>query len=99
MGTAMCHGNNTNYIIIDVRTKEEWKTGHLKDAKHLPLRIFEDQIQSLAPNLRDTIYLYCRSGNRSGKAKQIMDKLRYQHTKNLGSVNEASHFLRKPIQK
>ena len=98
-GTATCHGSDTDYIIIDVRTKEEWKKGHLKDAKHLPLSILENQINNLAPNFQDTIYLYCRSGNRSGKAKQIMNRLGYQNIKNLGSVNEASHFLRKPIQK
>jgi phage shock protein E len=98
-GTATCHGSDTNYIIIDVRSKEEWENGHLKDAKHLPLGILEDQIKSLAPNLQNTIYLYCRSGNRSGKALQIMNRLGYQHTKNLGSLNEASYFLRKAIQK
>ena len=98
-GIASCHGSETNYIIIDVRSKEEWNNGHLRDAKHLPLDILEDQIKRLAPNLQDTIYLYCRSGNRSGKAKQIMNRLGYQHIKNLGSLNEASHFLKKPIQK
>ncbi len=99
MFTSTSHGNNVNYIIIDVRTIEEWRTGHLKDAKHLPLDILEDQVKNLVINPQETVYIYCRSGNRSGTAKQIMNRLGYQHAKNLGSLTEASQFLRQPIQK
>ena len=99
IGTTMSYGNDDNYTIIDVRTNEEWNTGRLEDAKHLPVNVLKDKIKKLVPDFQHTIYLYCRSGNRSGRAKQIMDRLGYKHTQNLGSLNEASHFLKKPIEK
>jgi rhodanese-related sulfurtransferase len=41
-------------------------------AIHLPLDIFEQNIASLVEDKQQIVYLYCRSGNRSGKALQIM---------------------------
>lgn len=91
----------TNYVwaegnsqlIIDVRTESEWNAGHLATAIHLPLDIFEQNIASLVKDRQQTVYLYCRSGNRSGKALQVMQDLGYVNAKNVGGVVDASQLL------
>lgn len=88
---AWAQGNSQ--LIIDVRTEGEWNAGHLASAKHLPLDIFEQNIVSLIKDKQRTVYLYCRSGNRSGKALQIMQDLGYINAKNAGGLAEASELL------
>lgn len=64
-----------NIQLIDVRTAEEYFEGHIDEAQHmdiLELEEFETQIQSLDKS--KPIYLYCRSGNRSQKAAEILKK-------------------------
>ena len=55
-------------IIVDVRTPEEYKAGHIQGARNIPL----DQIKAKAAELKKTgkpIITCCRSGARSGMAK------------------------------
>ena len=64
-----------NIQLIDVRTAEEYFEGYIDEAQHmdiLELEEFETQIQSLDKS--KPIYLYCRSGNRSQKAAEILKK-------------------------
>jgi rhodanese-related sulfurtransferase len=63
---------NGKATIIDVRTPEEFKEGHISGATNIDYqdKDFESKISSLD---KDKQYiLYCRSGNRSGKALEIM---------------------------
>ena len=76
-------------MIIDVRTQSEWDSGHLDKAVHLPLDTFESGIEGLVKDKNATVYLYCRSGNRSGKALKIMQKLGYTNAANVGGINDA----------
>ena len=60
------------YILLDVRRADEFAAGHIPGAVNLPNeKIGTDEISSL-PDKNQTIYIYCRSGNRS---KQAADKL------------------------
>lgn len=62
-------------VVLDVRTPEEFATGHLAGAVMIDFNgpEFEAQIDALD---RDTPYLlYCRSGNRSGQARALMEQL------------------------
>lgn len=60
------------YILLDVRRADEFAAGHIPGAVNLPNeKIGKDEIPSLSDKNR-TIYIYCRSGNRS---KQAADKL------------------------
>ena len=76
-------------MIIDVRTQNEWESGHLNKAIHLPLDAFESGIESLVKDKDAKVYLYCRSGNRSGKALKIMQKLGYTNAANVGGIKDA----------
>ena len=56
--------------VIDVRTEAEWNTGHLEGAFHIE---WQDILELSSDIPKDEeIYLYCRSGNRSGKATKIL---------------------------
>ncbi|CAI8157963.1 MAG: Thiosulfate sulfurtransferase PspE [Cellvibrionales bacterium UBA7375] len=80
-------------MIIDVRTQSEWDSGHITKAVHLPLDSFENGIESLIKDKGQPVYLYCRSGNRSGKALKIMQKLGYTNAVNAGGMNEAKQLI------
>ena len=84
-------------MIIDVRSDREWQAGHLATAVHLPLNNIAQDIDGLVDNKQQKIYLYCRSGNRSGKAVKILQSLGYSHVINAGGIAEASDFLDQPI--
>ena len=80
-------------IIIDVRTSEEYSTGHLPGARNLDLNS-GDFAAALAGLDKDAPYLlYCRSGNRSGMALEMMQQAGFTNVKNLGSVQEAADAL------
>lgn len=64
--------SDENYILLDVRRADEFESGHIPGAVNLPNEeIGTEEIPSL-PDKEQTIYIYCRSGNRS---KQAADKL------------------------
>lgn len=72
-------------VIIDVRTQGEYAEGHLKEAdqQHDYLNgDFQKQLGSLDKD--KTYYLYCRSGNRSGKAARIMKMQGFENVYNVG---------------
>jgi rhodanese-related sulfurtransferase len=73
--------------LIDVRTPVEFDESHIQDALNLPL----DTIKAGATpdaSKSEKIYLYCRSGNRSAEAKQILEKAGYTNIVDLGGMNE-----------
>ena len=71
------------YILVDVRTSEEYNNGHLKGSINIDYFSdnFSEEISSLG--LESPILVYCRSGNRSGKAMNIMYDLGFKEVKNL----------------
>ena len=78
-------------IVIDVRTEAEWNTGHLEGALHIE---WQDILKVPSDIQKDEeIFLYCRSGNRSGKATKILIEAGYVNAKNAGSILNASELL------
>ena len=78
-------------VIIDVRTLEEYESGHIKDSLNIEWQLI-DSIENTVP--KDAkLYLYCRSGNRSGKATKMLISLGYTDVTNLGSIESASDYL------
>jgi phage shock protein E len=76
-------------VIIDVRTKEEYEAGHLKltdDQKDFLNGDFQDCVNYLDKS--KTYYLYCRSGNRSGKAAEILEKEGFKKVYNIGGFED-----------
>jgi len=71
--------------LVDVRTPEEYAAGHLKGAVNINFkkRTFPDYINAIAKD--KSVAIYCRSGNRSGKAAIIMQSLGFKKVIDLGS--------------
>ncbi len=60
-------------IVIDVRTPEEFQLAHYKNAINIPHDQIEKHLHELEKYKDKTIIVYCRSGRRSGIAKQILE--------------------------
>ena len=86
-----------NELIVDVRTIEEWNTGHIDGAIHIEWQDILTISDTVAKDKK--IYLYCRSGNRSGKATKILIDAGYINAINAGSIQEASNLLKSKIIK
>ncbi|MFR2534674.1 MAG: rhodanese-like domain-containing protein [Clostridia bacterium] len=65
-------------ILIDVRSPQEYKEGHLEGSLNIPLYNIETQEESVLPDKTQSIIVYCQSGNRSKKAMEILKKDGYQ---------------------
>ena len=84
-------------LIIDVRTLDEYISGHLEDSINIEWQKISSIQESVAKD--EKIYLYCRSGNRSGKAANILISKGYMDVINLGSVESAAKQLKRNIVK
>lgn len=76
----------TNYILLDVRTKEEYESGYIKGAINLPNEEIGDREIALLPDKNAKIFVYCRSGNRSKQAAEKLVKLGYTDIINIGGI-------------
>ena len=84
-------------LIIDVRTLDEYISGHLEDSINIEWQKISSIEESIAKD--EKLYLYCRSGNRSGKAAEILISIGYKDVINLGSVESAAEKLNRNIVK
>jgi rhodanese-related sulfurtransferase len=57
-------------LIVDVREPEEWREGHVAGAKHIPLGSLTTRLAELPRD--QEILTFCRSGNRSARAQQLL---------------------------
>jgi molybdopterin/thiamine biosynthesis adenylyltransferase/rhodanese-related sulfurtransferase len=70
-------------VVIDVREPEEWGTGHIPGAKHVPKSFLESRIEGAADR-DDHIILYCQSGNRSAwAARTLIDDLGFENVESM----------------
>ncbi|GEA49975.1 phage shock protein E [Vibrio inusitatus NBRC 102082] len=72
-------------VVIDVRTSQEFNGGHLDNAVNIPVADLSRADLSFVEK-NDHIVVYCRSGNRSGNAKQILLTKGYKHVHNGGGL-------------
>ena len=91
--------SSNEVIVIDVRSFEEVKTGIIQDAIHIEWTKIDKEITKIDITKDQPIYLYCRSGNRSGKAAVILEKIGFTNVINAGGIKEAAKKLDKKIVK
>lgn len=75
-------------ILLDVRTKEEYETGHIKGSILLPLDNLEEEAVNKFKDKKSPIFVYCRSGNRSVRAANILIEQGYENVYNMGGIND-----------
>ncbi len=82
--------NDANACILDVRTDAEIEDGMIPNAKHIDLYLGQEFINEIeALDKSKNYYIYCRSGNRSNQACNVMEQLGFANTYNLlGGINE-----------
>jgi rhodanese-related sulfurtransferase len=61
-------------LILDVRTPQEYHRSHIAGAKLIPLQQLDKRVSEIADHKKRDILLYCRSGNRSTVAAQILER-------------------------
>jgi len=74
-------------IILDVRTQEEYKEGHIENSVLLPVNDIADKAEEILPNNNTKILVYCRSGNRSATAAKQLIILGYTNVYDFGGIN------------
>lgn len=83
-------GTTSQAIIIDVRTPEEYQAGHLEGAVLLDYSSGEFLAELPLLDPRGNYFIYCRSGNRSHAASELMRQAQFQSVTDLGSMDSAA---------
>jgi rhodanese-related sulfurtransferase len=75
-------------FLVDVRSPDEFAGGSAKGAVNIPLDIISQQIKKFEG--KKNIVVFCRSGNRSGQAKRILEDNGFKNVTNGGTWNEVA---------
>ena len=76
----------SDYIIIDARTTEEFAEGHIENAILIPEYEIANRAEKELPDKEQLILVYCRSGRRSKIASEELVKLGYTNVKEFGGI-------------
>jgi phage shock protein E len=79
--------------VIDVRSPQEYASGHVPKAINIPVNELKERVAQLAPDKEQPLLLHCGSGVRSGYGKSILEKLGYKQVLNVGSYGRATKLL------
>ena len=74
------------YVILDVRTQEEYDQGHIPGAILIPNTEIEARAEQELPDKDQLILVYCRSGRRSKLAADILVSLGYTDIREFGGI-------------
>ena len=75
-----------NYIILDVRTQEEYDQGHIPGAIFIPDNRIDADAEKVLTDKNQLILVYCRSGRRSKLAAERLVQLGYTNIKEFGGI-------------
>ena len=78
----------SDYIIVDARTPEEFAEGHIPGAILIPEYEIAERAESELKDKKQLILVYCRSGRRSKIASQTLAELGYTNVKEFGGIIE-----------
>ena len=75
------------YILLDTRTQEEYDQSHIPGALLIPHTEIAQRAEEELPDKDQVILVYCRSGNRSKQASEVLVELGYTNVKEFGGIN------------
>lgn len=78
----------TGYVILDVRTPEEFADKHIPNAINIPNEVIGTEEIAELPDKDQLILVYCRSGNRSKQASEKLAALGYTNIYEFGGIND-----------
>lgn len=80
--------SETDYIILDVRTGQEYASGHIPGAVNIPNETIASEAIQQLPDKEQLILVYCRSGNRSKQAAAKLVNLGYTNVVEFGGIQD-----------
>ena len=78
--------NKAGAVLVDVRTSQEYKEGHIPGSKNIPLQNME-KIELAVKTKETPVYVYCHSGSRSSQAVNAMKHMGYMNVTNIGGIS------------
>ena len=77
--------NTEGAILVDVRTPQEYREGHIPGSKNVPLQQL-DKISAVTDNKDAPMFVYCYSGARSRQATAMLQHMGYANVNNIGGI-------------
>ena len=84
---------NDGAFLVDVRTPGEFAEGNVKGSVNIPLDQVQNQLAKF--NTKENIVVFCRSGNRSGQAKSILEQNGFKNVTNGGTWQDVNAVINK----
>lgn len=91
--------NHKEALVLDVRENEEFKSGHLLNAKHIPLGKLRERIGEIERHRESPIVVMCRSGQRSATACAMLGREGFAQVYNLAGGIMAWQKASLPLEK
>ena len=79
------YAETKNAVLLDVRTPQEYREGHIPGSKNVPLQTI-DKVTSITENKDTALYVYCYSGARSRQATAMLQHMGYTNVQNIGGI-------------
>lgn len=89
---TLLESQREDYLLIDVRSQEEFKEGHIPGAINIAHTFIKEKIEET--DKEALIILYCRSGNRSAQALKSLKESGYTNLLNFGSYKNWKYDLK-----
>ncbi|MBO5115686.1 MAG: rhodanese-like domain-containing protein [Peptococcaceae bacterium] len=80
--------SENDYLILDVRTEQEYFSGHIPGAMCIPNEDIDETVVEILTDKEQVIFVYCRSGNRSKQAAEKLANLGYTNIVEIGGVKD-----------
>lgn len=91
--------NRSHALVLDVRNEAEFASGHIVDAKHIPLDKLAERLNELNKYKDKPILVNCQRGMRSAKACEILRKAEFKQINNLQGGLDAWLAAKLPVVK
>jgi len=75
--------DDENLVIVDTREPQEFNTGYIKGALHIPMSQMKKRIGELEKYKSRPVLIYCRSGSRSNYTGKLLSKAGFENVQNL----------------
>ncbi len=85
---AKMMGEETGYLIVDVRRPDEYAEGHIPDAINVPNEEIMDEMPEALPDKDQMLFIYCRTGRRSKEAASKLAGMGYTNVYEFGGIND-----------
>ncbi len=84
-GVSTYH-NTAGAVLLDVRTPEEYRQGHIPGSRNIPLQTIE-KVVGIVPAKDAPLFVYCLSGARSRQATGALSQMGYTNITNIGGIS------------